>query len=108
MGYKQQRVWRSDRLGQQTGTSAWCLRTEEAREMEEQFVCQRCGESFPQNRMKEVFVWHERTRVREEVCPSCLDKALAEGRAQGIVGRSKKAAVQVTPGVDKGVRQPIK
>jgi hypothetical protein len=58
--------------------------------------------------MKELFVWHGRTRERQEVCPSCLDKALAEGRASGMVGQRKKAAVQVTLGVDEGVRQPIK
>lgn len=76
--------------------------------MVEQFVCQRCGRSLPQNRMKEVFLWQGRTRVREEVCPTCLDKALAEGRTHGIVGQTKKAAVEVTPGVEGGVRQAIK
>jgi hypothetical protein len=76
--------------------------------MVERFACQRCGESFPQNRMKELFVWEGRTRVREEVCPSCLDKALAEGRTHGIVGQTKKAAVEVTPGDETGVRHPIK
>jgi hypothetical protein len=76
--------------------------------MAEHFVCQRCGNSFPYNRMKELFVWRSRTRERLEVCPACLDKALAEGPAHGMVGRHKKAAVQVTPGVEKGVRQPIK
>jgi hypothetical protein len=76
--------------------------------MEDHFVCQRCGDTHPQNRMKEVFVWQGKARVREEVCPTCLDRALAEGRAQGIVGQSKRAAVQVTPGVDGGVRESIK
>jgi DNA-directed RNA polymerase subunit RPC12/RpoP len=73
-----------------------------------EFVCGRCGGSFPANRMKELFVWQGRTRDRLEVCPGCLDKALAEGRAQGMVGRHKKAAVQVTPGAESGVRHPIK
>jgi hypothetical protein len=76
--------------------------------MAEQFVCERCGCSLPYHRMKELFVWQGRTRERLEVCPACLDKALAEGRAHGMVGHHKKAAVQVTPDVDKGVRQPIK
>jgi hypothetical protein len=75
--------------------------------MVEQFVCQRCGQSLPQNRMKEVFVWHGRTRVREEVCPTCLDRALAEGPTHGIVGHRKRAAVEVTPDVEGGVRKPI-
>ena len=73
----------------------------------EQFTCEQCGQSFPANRMKELFVWHGRTRERLEVCPSCLDKAMAEGRAEGIVGEQKKAAVQVTPGTDAGVRESI-
>jgi DNA-directed RNA polymerase subunit RPC12/RpoP len=76
--------------------------------MQEHFVCQRCGRSLALQRMKELFVWQGKTRERQEVCPACLDKALAEGRAHGMVGHRKKAAVQVTLGVDKGVRQSIK
>ena len=76
--------------------------------MEGQFVCQQCGRSCPDRRMKELFVWHGRERKRFEVCPACLDRALAEGRAHGMVGLHKRAAVQITPGVGKGVRQPIK
>jgi DNA-directed RNA polymerase subunit RPC12/RpoP len=75
--------------------------------MVEQFTCERCGQSLPANRMKELFVWRDRTRERLEVCPSCLDKALAKGRAQGIVGQEKKAAVQVTPGAGEGERGSI-
>src|SRR5207247_5801601 len=30
----------------------------------EQFTCEQCGQSFPANRMKELFVWHGRTRER--------------------------------------------
>ncbi len=76
--------------------------------MAETFVCGRCGNSLPLHRMKELFVWESKTRERLEVCPACLDKALAEGRTHGMVGLRKKAAVQLTPGVDKGVRQPMK
>ena len=76
--------------------------------MHEQFVCQRCGDSVPDNRMKELFIWHGKTRERQEVCPACLDKALAEGRAHGMVGYRKRAAVQVTLGEDRGIRLPIR
>jgi hypothetical protein len=55
-----------------------------------------------------VRIWQSKTRERLEVCPGCLDKALAEGRAQGMVGHQKRAAVQVTPGVESGVRDPIR
>jgi hypothetical protein len=77
-------------------------------EMDATFVCEHCGHSCPDRRMKELFVWQGRTRKRFEVCPACLDKALASGRAHGIVGLHKRAAVQVTPGVDKGARQRMK
>jgi hypothetical protein len=76
--------------------------------MQEQFVCERCGQSLPHHRMKELFVWQGKSRARFEVCPACLDKALAEGRTQGMVGLHKRAAVQVTPDEERGVRHPIK
>lgn len=75
--------------------------------MVEQFTCEQCGQSLPRNRMKELFVWRDRTRERLEVCPRCLDRALAEGRAQGMVGQEKKAAVQVTPGAEAAERGSI-
>jgi hypothetical protein len=72
------------------------------------FVCQECGSSFPFRRMKEAFIWHGKERVRRELCPSCLDEAMTAGRVSGIVGQQKRAAVQITPGVEPGRRGSIK
>lgn len=72
------------------------------------FVCDQCGGQFPLRQMKEVFVWHGRTRERLALCPADLDRAMAEGRVSGIVGQEKKAAIQITPGEGKGIRKPIK
>jgi hypothetical protein len=72
------------------------------------FVCEECGGTFPRRQMKEAFVWHGKNRTRRQLHPACLDKIMAEGRVSGIVGQEKKAAVQITPGVDKGVRNSIK
>lgn len=71
-------------------------------------VCEECGRRIDLRRVKEVFVWHGRERVRREVCASCLDRTMREGRVSGIVGHLKRAAVQITPGVEAGVRQGIK
>lgn len=76
--------------------------------MEETFVCQECGQTFPRRKMKELFVWHGKTRERREVCPSDLDRWMPRGRVHGIVGEVKKAAVDLLPGVGMGVRRPIK
>jgi hypothetical protein len=72
------------------------------------FVCEECGGTFPRRQMKEVFVWHGKHRDRLQLHPACLDKIMADGRVSGIVGQEKKAAVQITLGVDRGVRNPIK
>ena len=76
--------------------------------MRDTFVCDKCGNPFPVRQMKEIFVWVGRKRVRRELCPSDLDKAMQAGRVSGIVGDEKKAAVQITPGVAPGERKPIK
>lgn len=75
---------------------------------EETFVCEECGGTFPRRQMKEAFIWHGKERIRRQLHAACLDKAMAEGRVSGIVGQDKKAAVQITPGEDVGVRKPIK
>jgi len=49
--------------------------------------------------MKEAFIWQGKKRDRYELCPSCLDRVMAEGRLSGIVGQKKKAAIQLTPWV---------
>lgn len=76
--------------------------------VEDSFICDECGESFPRRQMKEAFVWQGKERIRRELHPGCLDRMMAEGRVSGIVGQEKKAAVQITPGEDRGVRKPIK
>jgi hypothetical protein len=71
--------------------------------MGEDFVCGRCGKSFPSRQMKEAFIWHGKKRERNELCPSCLDHVMTEGRSSGIVGQKKKAAIQLTPWAQRDV-----
>lgn len=76
--------------------------------MDETFVCEECGGTFPRRQMKEAFIWRGKERTRRQIHPACLDRIMAEGRVSGIVGDEKKAAVQITPGEEPGVRKSIK
>ncbi|MBW3590137.1 MAG: hypothetical protein KY429_12065 [Actinobacteria bacterium] len=76
--------------------------------MEETFTCEECGKSFPKRQMKEVFIWEGKKRLRRELCPSCLDKAMKQGRVHGVVGDAKKAAASITPGEGNEERGSIK
>lgn len=76
--------------------------------MEETFTCEECGKSFAKRQMKEVFIWQGKERLRRELCPSCLDKAMQQGRVHGVVGDEKKAAASIMPGVGTGERGSIK
>jgi DNA-directed RNA polymerase subunit RPC12/RpoP len=60
------------------------------------FICNNCGDRFPVSRMKEVVYEEGRRRLRDELCPHCLSKRIAESkRVRGVVGQLKKAAIHV-------------
>jgi hypothetical protein len=60
------------------------------------FVCANCTNRFPLRQIKEVF-WEEgRKRLKQELCPSCLDQRMNEAdEVRGIVGQRKAAAIHV-------------
>lgn len=63
------------------------------------FVCSNCGDEYPLRQVKEVF-WEEgRKRLKEELCPSCLDQRMNRAnQVRGIVGQKKAAAIHVNLG----------
>lgn len=60
------------------------------------FVCSNCGDQYPLRQVKEVF-WEEgRKRLKQELCPSCLDQRMNQANeVRGIVGQKKAAAIHV-------------
>lgn len=67
--------------------------------MEDMFTCDSCGQEFPRAKMKEAFREEGRERIKEELCPSCLDKRMKEAaEVKGVVGEEKAAAVRLTDG----------
>jgi hypothetical protein len=71
---------------------------------EETFSCDRCGRQLPKRQMKEAMYERGRERVREQLCPECLDQVMsASGAVRGIVGQEKHAAVHLNdPPAGKG------
>lgn len=68
--------------------------------MEDTFTCDSCGHEFPRSRMKEAFATEGRERVRRELCPGCLDRAMnASSTVRGIVGQEKAAGVHLDGGI---------
>jgi hypothetical protein len=64
--------------------------------MIETFTCERCATILPRTRLKEAMHEEDRLRVKENLCPSCLDAAMAGARGlRGIVGDTKRAAVHL-------------
>lgn len=64
--------------------------------MAEIFTCNNCGGEFPASKLKEVVYEEGRKRIREELCPSCLDKRMNSAvRVRGVVGEIKRAAIHV-------------
>lgn len=69
------------------------------------FSCDRCGREFPVRQMKEVMYEQGRERIREELCPDCLDDAMNEaGKVSGIAGEKKRAAVHLVGESGTGTR----
>lgn len=74
----------------------------------DQFTCQRCGQTLPRSRMKEILYEEGHGRYVEELCPSCLDRAMNEaGRVRGVVGRSKAAAAHLDDVSEAGDRRSL-
>ncbi len=60
------------------------------------FTCDRCGNEFPQEQLKEVFREQDGERVKMQVDASCLDEILEEaGRVTGTEGDEKRRAAEI-------------
>jgi hypothetical protein len=66
--------------------------------MDETFVCERCKRVLTRSQLKEVMYERGHERVRERLCPRCLDEVMNQsGEVRGIVGKEKAAAVHISP-----------
>ena len=64
--------------------------------MEATFACERCARILPRSRLKEVMHEEHRVRIKEKLCPSCLDAAMGQALGfRGIVGDEKRAAIHL-------------
>jgi hypothetical protein len=64
--------------------------------MEPTFACERCAKVLPHPRLKEVMHEEHRVRIKERLCPSCLDAAMGQAFGfRGIVGDEKRAAIHL-------------
>ncbi len=71
--------------------------------MQETFVCDRCGQEFPQRQLKEAFMEGQESRERDQLCPSCLDIRMNEAdRVKGVAGEDKRAAVRLEDEEEEG------
>ena len=71
--------------------------------MADTFTCDRCGNEFPRERLKEVMYEEDKERVRKELCPNCLDQVMNQAsEVRGVAGEEKRAAVHLsgTDGVE--------
>ena len=60
------------------------------------FACERCARVLPRSRLKEVMHEEHRVRIKEKLCPSCLDAAMGQALGfRGIVGDEKRAAIHL-------------
>ena len=76
--------------------------------MTEMSSCERCGAELPTRRLKEIVYEQGRLRLREMLCPSCLDKAMNESkRVRGVVGTAKAAAAHLDPGRGPAIHQSL-
>ena len=76
--------------------------------MEEISSCKRCGRDIPTRRLKEVVYEEGRDRIRQLVCPRCLDQLMNESsRVRGVVGTDKAAAAHLDPGPGNAERQSM-
>jgi hypothetical protein len=60
------------------------------------FACERCARVLPHSRLKEVMHGEHGVRIKERLCPSCLDAAMGQAFGfRGIVGDEKRAAIHL-------------
>ncbi|MCA1709320.1 MAG: hypothetical protein LC808_40995 [Actinobacteria bacterium] len=61
--------------------------------MAETFTCDNCGQEFPRDQMKEVFMEADDGVQRQELCASCLDEKMNEAAdVYGVEGQEKRRA----------------
>lgn len=76
--------------------------------MDEMSTCTNCGKELPSRRLKEVVHEEGRNRIRELVCPNCLDQIMNESsQVRGVVGTQKAAAAHIDRGPGKGERNSM-
>jgi len=76
--------------------------------MDESSSCERCGRELPTRRLKEVVHEEGRDRIRQMVCPNCLDQIMNESsRVRGVVGTQKAAAAHIDGAQGNGERQSM-
>lgn len=74
--------------------------------MEEMLSCMRCHRELTKRRLKEVVHEEGRTRIRQMVCPNCLDQIMNKSqRVRGVVGTEKAAAAHIEQEPGAGKRQ---
>ncbi len=76
--------------------------------MDDTSSCVRCDRELPKRRLKEVVHEEGRMRIRQLVCPNCLDQIMNEsGRVRGVVGTETLAAAHIDRGPGTGERQSM-
>jgi hypothetical protein len=76
--------------------------------MTETTPCARCGRDVRNRSLKEVVHEEGRERIRQLVCPTCLDQLMNNsGRVRGVVGTDKAAAAHIDPGPGTAERQSM-
>jgi hypothetical protein len=74
--------------------------------MADTFTCDRCGNEFPRERLKEVMYEEGKERVRKELCPTCLDQVMNQAsEVRGVAGKEKRAAVHLSGTEGTGERE---
>jgi hypothetical protein len=57
------------------------------------FTCDNCGRDFPRDQLKEVIRSEGDTKVKENLCPECLDQKMNEAPdVYGVPGNEKRRA----------------
>ena len=64
--------------------------------MADTFTCDKCGNEFPVDQMKEAFLEEGGQQVKKTYDAKCLDEVMnASGDVQGVEGDQKQAAVAI-------------
>ena len=74
--------------------------------MSETASCERCGKELAARSIKEIVYEEGRERIRQMVCPACLDEVMRESaKVRGVVGTRKAAAIHIDRGAGPAVHQ---